>query len=392
MRPQSFAFPLFAAVAVARARRRAAAVAPRLRDAAAARAVDEPARLGRCSARCSSRSPGSSAMVQQRRASGRGLALLLAPWACVFASPYALHLPAYYEKILVGGDFKQFVTEWAPTTLTSQTAAVYLLVLGGLWLLGRAGRGAPAARPARIRIHRGARVRGGAEHRLDRARGARGAPAARRPAARAPAEEPSAPEPDPCGDDPRRASSSRSPASRRSRRAGSRAAFPTAAAQGQRRRRRGRSGTGIRDRAPTPTGCCGAGPALAGRVAFDARFELLSPAQVQRIARFQARVGNWLTIARGYRVFVLDRHSDARARAALSSATCRRGWSSARRRSWCYAGAAEAGTSDAARSAPRRPPQRRARGRSARSPRASCSTASATAASGRNQSPDSRGR
>src|SRR5207253_8534728 len=82
-------------------------------------------------------------MVQQRRASGRGIVLLLAPWACVFASPYGPHLPAYYEKILVGGDFKQFVTEWRPTTLTAQTAAVYLLVLGGLWLLGSAGRRVP---------------------------------------------------------------------------------------------------------------------------------------------------------------------------------------------------------------------------------------------------------
>ena len=30
----------------------------------------------------------------------------------MFASPYGLDLPAYYEKILVGSDFKQFVTEW----------------------------------------------------------------------------------------------------------------------------------------------------------------------------------------------------------------------------------------------------------------------------------------
>jgi len=82
-------------------------------------------------------------MVQQRRPSGRGLALLLAPWACLFASPYALDLPAYYNKILIGGHFKKFVTEWAPTTLTPSTAAVYLLILGGLWLLGREGREAP---------------------------------------------------------------------------------------------------------------------------------------------------------------------------------------------------------------------------------------------------------
>ena len=51
-------------------------------------------------------------------------------------------------------------------------------------------------------------------------------------------------------------------------------------------------------------------PTLAGSVAFDARFELLSRAQIQRIAAFQARAGNWLSTARGYRVFVLDPHSD----------------------------------------------------------------------------------
>lgn len=51
-------------------------------------------------------------------------------------------------------------------------------------------------------------------------------------------------------------------------------------------------------------------PDLAGRVAFDARFELLSQAQVRRIAHFQARAGGWLATARGYRVFVLNRGSD----------------------------------------------------------------------------------
>jgi hypothetical protein len=51
-------------------------------------------------------------------------------------------------------------------------------------------------------------------------------------------------------------------------------------------------------------------PELAGRVAYDARFELLSAAQIQRIARFQVRVGNWLPTARGYRVFVLDARAD----------------------------------------------------------------------------------
>jgi hypothetical protein len=51
-------------------------------------------------------------------------------------------------------------------------------------------------------------------------------------------------------------------------------------------------------------------PKLEGRVAFDARFELLSTSQLQRVALLQARSGDWLRTVSGYRVFVLDSHSD----------------------------------------------------------------------------------
>jgi hypothetical protein len=51
-------------------------------------------------------------------------------------------------------------------------------------------------------------------------------------------------------------------------------------------------------------------PQLGGRVAYDARFELLSRTQLKRIARFQARAGNWLPTAQRYDVFVLDRITD----------------------------------------------------------------------------------
>jgi hypothetical protein len=67
----------------------------------------------------------------------RALVLTLAPVVCVFISPYALDLPAYYREILVSGGFSTYVTEWAPTTLTPITAPFYLLVIGGVWLLGR---------------------------------------------------------------------------------------------------------------------------------------------------------------------------------------------------------------------------------------------------------------
>ena len=53
-------------------------------------------------------------------------------------------------------------------------------------------------------------------------------------------------------------------------------------------------------------------PALRGRVAYDARFELLSAVQLAAIADFKAEVGpNWNTIASGYRLLVLQRSSTA---------------------------------------------------------------------------------
>jgi hypothetical protein len=66
----------------------------------------------------------------------RALLLTLAPWGCVLASPYAASLPSYYRWILFDVHFERFITEWAPTTLTLATAPVYLLAIGGAWLFG----------------------------------------------------------------------------------------------------------------------------------------------------------------------------------------------------------------------------------------------------------------
>src|SRR4051812_27597356 len=143
MRPQTFAFPLFAAVlwlVLGDARYPSRRIFFTLPLLVLWANLHGSVVLGAALVSLAGLVP----MVARRQPSGRGLVLLLAPWACVFASPYALHLPAYYEKVLVRGKFKEFVTEWVPTTLTARTAAVYLLILGGLWLLGRAGRGVPA--------------------------------------------------------------------------------------------------------------------------------------------------------------------------------------------------------------------------------------------------------
>jgi hypothetical protein len=73
-----------------------------------------------------------------RRVDLRSLVLLVGPWLCVLASPYATSLPHYYRTIFTAG-FGKYVTEWAPMTLTLLHAPVYLLALGGIWLFGRTG-------------------------------------------------------------------------------------------------------------------------------------------------------------------------------------------------------------------------------------------------------------
>jgi hypothetical protein len=52
-------------------------------------------------------------------------------------------------------------------------------------------------------------------------------------------------------------------------------------------------------------------PELAGRLAFDARYELLTAGQLRTIERFNHQIGdNWRAAARGYRVIVVDRRLD----------------------------------------------------------------------------------
>jgi hypothetical protein len=306
MRPQSFAFPLFTAVlwlVLDDARKPSRRVFLTLPILVLWTNLHGSVVLGAMLVSLD----GLVGMVQRRRPSGRGVALLLAPWACVFASPYALHLPAYYEKILVGGNFKQFVSEWAPTTLSAETAAVYLIVLGGLWLLGRAGRSAPlfdqlafaltallAFDAVRNTAWIGLVALAVLPPLVDRLRGG-------------PAEEPAR---------LNRVLSVTIVAALLISIAGVAAkstswftsGFPVAGA----RATSGAAGRHGRVFATSPYAdwLLWSRPELAGRVAYDARFELLSSPQIQQIASFQGRIGNWLTTARGYQVFVLDPRTD----------------------------------------------------------------------------------
>jgi hypothetical protein len=248
-----------------------------------------------------------------RRPSARGLALVLAPWLCVLASPYAVHLPSYYEKILVGGNFSHFVSEWAPTTLTASTAPVYLLVLAGLWLLGRNGgristfeklaflaMSVLAFQAVRNAAWLGLTALAILPTLID---------GLRRPVV-----------------EPRRlnrllatvvlAGLAVAFAGVATNKPGwFTADFPSDAAEAA--ATAAGSGGAVFAMSPYADWLLWSQPQLRGRVAFDARFELLTSRQVASIGAFQSRVGDWPRTIHGYRVVVLDRRDDRKLQKAL---------------------------------------------------------------------------
>jgi hypothetical protein len=64
-------------------------------------------------------------------------AVLLASPVLLLASPYGLSLVGYYHRLLLNSAFTHYVTEWAPTRLGIATAPFYLLALLAAWLAGR---------------------------------------------------------------------------------------------------------------------------------------------------------------------------------------------------------------------------------------------------------------
>ncbi len=247
-----------------------------------------------------------------RRLDGRSLVLLCAPWLCVLASPYATSLPHYY-RLIFSSRFGSYVTEWAPTTLTLARAPYYVLALGGIWLLGRASRRASSFETVAflgMTFLAFDAVRNGVwlallslvvlPRLLD--------------SLRAPAVE------------PKRVNRllalamiagvavatiavALEPASWLEQN------YPAAAANAA-------------AEAAGPSGRIFANeryadwlvfehPRLAGRIAYDSRFELLTSRQLRAVTAFRSLVAGWRSTVRGYRVLVLNRIDDAKPIRAL---------------------------------------------------------------------------
>jgi hypothetical protein len=236
----------------------------------------------------------------------RPLILLIVPWLCLLASPYAASLPGYYREVLFSGGFGSYVTEWAPTTLTYWSIPFYLLAVGGLWLLGRSSREVSAFEALAFL---GLTVLG-----FDAGRNCvwlalfalillpRLLDQLRSPAV-----------------EPRRLNRMLAVAMLAgvvvatggvAAKNGSwfTQSFPAAASDTA--SATARSNDRIFANEEYADWLIWKHPELAGRVAYDSRFELLTQAQLRAISRFRGVSGNWLRTAAGYSVFVLDRQLD----------------------------------------------------------------------------------
>jgi hypothetical protein len=74
----------------------------------------------------------------RRSPTRRSAALALLAVASLFASPYAPHLLGYYRTVLFNGEFAKYLPDWMPTALAPGTAAFYLLAFAAVFAIARA--------------------------------------------------------------------------------------------------------------------------------------------------------------------------------------------------------------------------------------------------------------
>lgn len=75
----------------------------------------------------------------------RGWAFVIGAPLCLLATPYGLGIVTYYKATLFNSEFSKIVMEWQPVTAyMSMAIPLLLLIVGGMWMLGRSGRRTPA--------------------------------------------------------------------------------------------------------------------------------------------------------------------------------------------------------------------------------------------------------
>jgi hypothetical protein len=82
---------------------------------------------------------GLHGVIELARRRLRGAVLAVAAPLALIASPYGLGLVGYYRTMLISSPLRHYVQEWEPTKLDSGTAPFFALALLSLYLLGRRG-------------------------------------------------------------------------------------------------------------------------------------------------------------------------------------------------------------------------------------------------------------
>jgi hypothetical protein len=76
--------------------------------------------------------------------SRRGLVLLVGAPICLLLTPYGLSIITYYHETIFNPAFSKVISEWGPITATVILAIPFFMLAGAsVWLMGRAGRKMP---------------------------------------------------------------------------------------------------------------------------------------------------------------------------------------------------------------------------------------------------------
>lgn len=252
---------------------------------------------------------GLTVAATRRSVSPRAAGLVFAPWLCALASPYAPSLPAYYWRLLHNPALSRFVTEWQPASLKNQPL-FFVVLVAGLFLAARERRASIFSRLALLATAAGGLL--AVRHVVWFALAA----AAVLPSALDDLWHPE--------DAPRRRRFNLAVAG------GAVGALVVAvvayASHSKAWYERGypaRAGDAVAAEAQRDSSArvfateryadwlLFEHPGLAGRLAYDVRFELLSQRQLTAIARFRLEQGvDWQRAAEGYRLLVLDPRGD----------------------------------------------------------------------------------
>lgn len=258
---------------------------------------------------------------KRRTLTPRTAVLLVAPWLCTLASPYGFALPGYYLRLLHNPALTKFVSEWQPATVSNEPL-FFVLLLVVVLLLARRGCSL-FQRLALLATAIGGllAVRSVVWFALAATAVLPAALDAIWPAPKAPR---------------RRGLNLAVAAASAAVLAAAAAAYAAHPRAWFEREYPSKAGAAVAAAAASDPSLkvfateryadwlLFAHPGLAGRLAYDARFELLSQHQLTRIARFRLEQGvDWLRVADGYRLFVLDPSADRGAVELLRDAGAR---------------------------------------------------------------------